>query len=168
MPMNRLRRLATATVLASAAAIVAAQPASAQEQQFDIELPAGVGCEFPLGINNPEGPDARRVFTDRNGNQVSLFAGRSGAVSYTNILTGETVSFNARGTRLRLTTDPTTGVQTFEFSGQVGLVLFPTDVPEGPSTTQISGQLVLTVDAEGVTEVQEQRGRQIDICAALS
>jgi hypothetical protein len=168
MPMNRLRRLATATVLASAAMIVAAQPASAQEE-FDILLPAGLACPFELGINNPEFPPLKREFTDRNGNPVRLFAGQSGAISYTNTDTGESVSFNARGTRLRETTDPTTGLQTLEFSGQVGLILFESDVPAGPSTTQISGRLVVTFDpVTGFTEVQEQRGRQIDICAELA
>jgi hypothetical protein len=168
MPMNRLRRLATATVLASAAMIAAAQPASAQDH--DIVIPEGEACaDFALGIDNPEFPPLRREFIDRNGNPVRLFAGQSGAIIYTNLETGESLSFNARGTRLLETTDPTTGLQTLEFSGQVGLVLFPTDVPAGPSTTQISGRLVVTFDpATGFTEVQTLEGSQIDICAELA
>jgi hypothetical protein len=165
MPINRFRRLATATVLASAALIVAAQPASAQEH--DIVLPAGVGCDFALALDNIEGPPLRREFTDRNGNKVRVFAGKSGAVIYTNFETGESVSFQSRGTRLRETTDAT-GTLLLEYSGHVGLVLFPTDVPAGPSTTQISGSLVLTVESSGVTTVQKVQGQQIDICARLA
>jgi hypothetical protein len=169
MPMNRLRRLATATVLASAAVIVAAQPASAQEQQFDRVFAEGVACEgFPVGVNNLEGPPPRREFTDRNGNDVQLFAGRSGAISYTNTETGETVSFNARGTRLLVTPNPD-GTLRLEYSGQVGLIEFPGDVPPGPRTTQISGRLVANFNPEDESgEVLEVRGRQIDICAELA
>jgi hypothetical protein len=165
MPINRFRRLATATVLALAAMIVAAQPASAQGH--DVVLPAGVGCDFELALDNIEGPPLRREFTDRNGNKVRVFAGKSGAVIYTNTETGESVSFQSRGTRLRETTDAT-GTLLLEYSGHVGLVLFPTDVPAGPSTTQISGRLVLTVESSGVTTVQKVQGQQIDICARLA
>jgi hypothetical protein len=166
MPISRFRRLATATVLALAALIVAAQLASAQEH--DVVLPAGVGCDFALALDNIEGPPLRREFTDRNGNTVRLFAGKSGAVIYTNLETGESVSFQSRGTRLRETTDATTGTVLLEYSGHVGLVLFPTDVPAGPSTTQISGSLVATVDSSGVFTVQKVQGQQIDICATLA
>jgi hypothetical protein len=165
MPISRFRRLATATVLALAALIVAAQLASAQEH--DVVLPAGVGCDFALALDNIEGPPLRREFTDRNGNTVRLFAGKSGAVIYTNLETGESVSFQSRGTRLRETTDAT-GTLLLEYSGHVGLVLFPTDVPAGPSTTQISGSLVVTVESSGVTTVQKVQGQQIDICARLA
>jgi hypothetical protein len=165
MPINRFRRLATATALALAAMIVAAQPASAQGH--DIVLPAGIGCDFELALDNIEGPPLRREFTDRNGNKVRVFAGKSGAVIYTNTETGESVSFQSRGTRLRETTDAT-GTLLLEYSGHVGLVLFPTDEPAGPSTTQISGRLVLTVESSGVTTVQKVQGQQIDICARLA
>jgi hypothetical protein len=165
MPINRFRRLATATVLALAAMIVAAQPASAQEH--DLELAAGIGCDFALAVDNIEGPPLRREFTDRNGNTVRLFAGKSGAVIYTNLETGEQVSFQSRGTRLRETTDATTDTVLLEYSGHVGLILFPTDVPAGPSTTQISGSLVVTVE-DDVFTVQEVQGQQIDICARLA
>jgi hypothetical protein len=164
MSMKRSLQLASATVLAAAAMIAAAQPASAQ--QHDVELPAGVGCSFALGLDNIEGPPLRKEFTDRNGNKVRVFAGKSGAVIYTNLDTGASVSFPSRGTHLRETTDPS-GAQLLEYSGNVGLVLFPTDVPAGPSTTQISGRLVLKVNGN-ITEVQKLEGQKIDICARLA
>jgi hypothetical protein len=166
MPINRFRRLATATVLALAAMIVAAQPASAQDH--DLELDPGVACDFGLGLDNIEFPPLRREFTDRNGNPIRVFAGKSGAVIYTNLDTGESVSFPSRGTALRIT-EMSDGTQLLEFSGNVGLVLFPTDVPAGPSTTQINGRLVMSFDPEtGFTVVLKQEGNQIDVCAALS
>src|SRR5690242_18549673 len=45
MRKNRVRHFAIATLLAAAAAVGAAQPASAQEP---VSLPAGVACSFPL------------------------------------------------------------------------------------------------------------------------
>ena len=135
MQVSRFRRFATATVLASAAMIATAQPASAAAT----ELPRGVGCEFPLGLDGGAFPPERRSFTDRNGNAVTILAGKS----------------------------PTS--QLLEFSGHVGLALFPTDEPAGPSTTQITGRLVLRYNPEtGFTEVVKREGKQIDVCAALS
>jgi hypothetical protein len=158
-------RLVTATVLALAAMIVVAQPASAAA----IELPAGVACDFPLSLDGGAFPPERKTFTDPNGNSiVVLSAGKSGAVTYTNLDTNELLTFPSRGTALRVTTQ-SDGTQLLEFSGNVGIILFPSDVPAGPSTTQINGRLVLSFNPEtGFTEVLKQEGNQIDVCAALS
>jgi hypothetical protein len=158
-------RLATATVLALAAMIVVAQPASAA-----IELPAGVACDFTLGLDGGAFPPERKTFTDANGNPIVVLAGKSGAVTYTNLDTepNESLTFPSRGTALRDTTQPD-GTHLLEFSGNVGIILFPDDVPKGPSTTQINGRLVLSFNPEtGFTEVLKQEGNQIDVCAALS
>jgi hypothetical protein len=164
MNTSRLRRLLTATVLASAAGIAAAQPASAAA----VELPAGLGCEFPLGLDGGAFPPERRNFTDKDGNTVTILAGKSGALTWTNLTTGKSVTFKSRGTALRVTESSPTS-QILEFSGHVGLALFPTDVPAGPSTTQISGRLVLQYNPRtGDTVVLKQEGQQIDVCAALS
>jgi hypothetical protein len=164
MSATRPRRFAISTVLASATVLAVAQPAAAAE----VELPAGAGCAFALGLDGGSFPPERRNFTDRNGNKVTIMAGKSGALTWTNLKTGKTVSFASRGTRLKVTeTSPTS--QLLEFSGHVGLVLFPTDVPAGPSTTQISGRLVLQFNPEnGDTVVLKQEGKQVDVCAALS
>jgi hypothetical protein len=165
MSKKRFFRLAAVTMLASAAMIVTTQPASAAE----VQLPAGVGCpNFPLGLDGGAPPPEKRNFTDRNGNQVRILAGKSGAVTWTNLSTGKFVTFQSRGTHLRETTFSPTS-QLLEFSGHVAIVLFPTDKPAGPSTTQISGRLVLRFDpTTGLTEVLKQEGNQIDVCARLS
>jgi hypothetical protein len=164
MPINRFRRLATATVLALAAMIVVAQPASAAP----ITLPAGVACTFPLVLEGGEFPLERITFTDPNGNPITVLAGQSGAVTYTNDITKESLTFRSRGTALRIT-EMSDGTQLLEFSGNVGIILFPTDVPAGPSTTQINGRLVMSFDpVTGFTVVLKQEGNQIDVCARLS
>jgi hypothetical protein len=161
-------RTAAATVFATAILLCgAASTASAQEH--DLVFGAGVACAFPLGLDGGEFPPERKTFTDPSGNPiVVLSAGKSGAVTYTNLVTEETLTFPSRGTALRVTTRPDETLL-LEFSGNVGILLFPTDVPAGPSTTQINGRLVFTFNpVDGFTEVRKQVGHQIDVCAALS
>jgi hypothetical protein len=161
-------RTAAATVFATAILLGgAASTASAAEHDFTFD--AGVACDFPLALDGGAPPPVRKTFTDPNGNPiVVLSAGKSGAVTYTNLDTTESLTFPSRGTALRDTTQ-SDGTHLLEFSGNVGLLLFPSDVPAGPSTTQINGRLVLSFDpATGFTVVLKQEGNQIDVCAALS
>jgi hypothetical protein len=157
-------RTAAATVFATAILLCgAANTASAAA----IELPAGMACDFSFGLDGGAFPPERKTFTDPNGNPiVVLSAGKSGAVTYTNLDTKESSTFPSRGTALRVTTQ-SDGTQLLEFSGNVGIILFPSDVPAGPSTTQINGRLVLKQEGT-VTTVLKQEGKQIDVCAALS
>jgi hypothetical protein len=48
------------------------------------------------------------------------------------------------------------------------LILFPSDVPEGPSTTLYVGRVVFTIDDAGVFTVVSTSGKSTDICAELS
>ena len=169
MFMNRYRRLACAAALASAATVVAAQPASAQEF---LDLDPGVACTFGVRLTGGAFPSERRAFTDKNGNDITLLAGQSGAVTYTNLDNQKSITFKARGTRFETTARPD-GTARLEFSGHIGIILFPTDVPAGPSTTQISGRVVVenaAPDSTGVvvSTVVQQVGQQIDVCAAIS
>jgi hypothetical protein len=159
-------RTAAATVFATAILLGgAASTASAAEH--DLTFGAGVACDFPLALDGGAPPPVRKTFTDPNGNPIILLAGKSGAVTYTNLDTGESLTFPSRGTALRVTTQ-SDGTQLLEFSGNVGLLLFPGDRPvEGPSTTQINGRLVFE-QAGTVTTVLKQEGNRIDVCAALS
>jgi hypothetical protein len=53
-------------------------------------------------------------------------------------------------------------------TGHHVLILFPTDVPAGPSTTLYQGRIVYTVDPDEVFTLQEVSAQETDICAALS
>jgi len=168
--MNRFGRLATATALASAAMIVGAQPASA------IDLPADLGCTFPLRIEpvaadpNPGGfPDERRVLKDQNGNTVYLLlAGKNGGVVYTNIDTEESLSFRPRGTAIKQTTN-SNGSTTWVVTGHFGLTFFPTDDPPGPSTFFYDGRVVFVDNPGDAADVFiESSGKKTDVCAELS
>ncbi len=48
------------------------------------------------------------------------------------------------------------------------LILFPTDIFAGPSTTLYVGRVAFTVDANGVFTLGSTSGSSMDICAALA
>jgi hypothetical protein len=60
------------------------------------------------------------------------------------------------------------GSQTVTLTGHNLLILFPSDVPAGPSTTVHVGRVVFTIDSNGVFTVLSTSGTSTDICAALS
>ena len=161
MLKKSFRRLATATVLASAATVGVAQPASAQE--FNNICPG-----ITVNIEGTAGNQKEHVLTDKDGNRVTLLTGTSGSVVFTNVTSGEgeTFTLRSRGTAIR-TTENSDGTSTVEVSGHFVLALFPEDVPAGPSTTLYEGRVVYT-DAATTDTLVETRGKQTDICAALS
>jgi len=133
-----------------------------------IELPAGLACDFDLRIEIRGGEQVFREFTDHNGNVVrTLSAGRGFALSFTNLASGATYSLKANGavTHTRFNED---GSSTVVLTGHHVLILFPTDVPAGPSTTLHVGRVVYTVDQDGIFTVQKVSGKTTDICARLS
>jgi hypothetical protein len=60
------------------------------------------------------------------------------------------------------------GTQTVVTTGHNVLILFPTDVPAGPSTTLYAGRVVFMIDKSGIFALESTRGMSTDICAALS
>ena len=60
------------------------------------------------------------------------------------------------------------GSQTVTATGHNVLILFPSDVPAGPSTTLYVGRVVYTVDEGGVFTLVSTSGTETDICFALS
>jgi hypothetical protein len=152
--------------LALALPAATAAPATAQEPEF--ALPAGVACAFPLNIDVAGGNQITREFFDKNGNLVRIItAGKGSTLTFTNADTGETLELRSNGSVDRTTINPD-GTEIHEVTGHNVLILFPTDVPAGPSTTLHVGRVVFTVDAQDVFTVQSTSGRTTDICALLS
>ncbi|MDQ0672831.1 hypothetical protein QFZ36_000392 [Pseudarthrobacter siccitolerans] len=153
--------------LISLPAANAAPPKGPDDLHFDLE--AGVGCDFHLLVDGTGSKVKRHKFTDRNGNPVRVIeAGKGYTLVYTNADTGESITFTSNGSVSNTVIDPKTGIQTVSITGHTGLILFPSDIPEGPSTTQYIGKVVYTVDTAGVFEVQSEAGQSFDVCAALS
>ena len=104
---------------------------------------------------------------DKNGNVVRLLeAGIGPAFVFTNLTTSATFSTRSNGSVVRTTVNPD-GSLTVTATGHFVLILFPTDVPAGPSTTLYVGRIVYTIDSGGVFTLLEVSGQTTDICAAL-
>ncbi len=164
MLRRAIRRVVAVAVVGSATILgTAAEHAAADF------FPAGVGCAFPLSIEG--GVDTRSVheFKDANGNVVRLLlAGRGTPLTLTNVATDATLSLPANGAPWSIVNHPD-GTSTYTTMGHVVLVLFPTDIPAGPSATLYVGRVVFDVDnATGVFTLKESQGTATDLCAALS
>lgn len=157
-------RLARATVLGLAFGLGTAGMVAAQET-----LPAGVACSFPLRFQATGTPPETKVFTDKEGNPVkSITAGKGVQLTFTNVTSGATLSLKANGSVTKQTFNPD-GTTTFVTTGHNVLILFPSDVPPGPTTTLYVGRVVFTVDnSTGVFTLLGTSGKSTDICAVLS
>ena len=155
----------TLTTLPSLGSVAAA----AAPPDAVIDLPAGTACpDFGLRIEIRGSNKVVKEFKDKNGNVVrTLAAGKGSALSFMNLSSGDTFSLKANGavTHTRFNAD---GSSTVSITGHNVLILFPSDIPAGPSTTLHVGRVVYTVDTNGVFTVQKVSGKKTDICATLS
>lgn len=147
---------------------VGSTSALAQEPDF-ATFPAGLACTFELGFRyESEGNRIDREFYDKDGNLVRfLSTGTGGDLTIKNMSTGETLTLNGNGSNADVRINPD-GTQRVALTGNTILILFPTDIPAGPSTTLYSGRVVYTVDADGIYTLIQASGKSTDICAALS
>jgi len=165
------KSLSTRMPMAAAAASTAALAVSAHvaaAAPVNFEFPAGVACTFALTV---EGPGARkdvREFKDADGRTVrTLQTGRGSELTFTNVESGATLSLPSNGA-VTNTVVRQDGSQTVTMTGHNVLIMFPSDVPPGPSTTLYVGRVVFTVDAAGTFTIRSTSGRSVDICEALS
>jgi hypothetical protein len=167
-------RIASAVAVTSMCLVVSATPSLGVKPPLPapqvIDLPAGVACAgFGLRIEIQDiPPTVVREFRDTNGNVVRvLTAGKGNALTFTNLSTNEELSLKANGAVSHLVLNPD-GTRTETLTGHTVTILFPTDVPAGPSTTLHVGRVVIATDENGVSTMQSVSGRSIDICAELS
>lgn len=162
------RRVSVAAAVASTAAL-AVHAEAAGAAPFHLELPAGTACTFGLAVDGVGGDHrVNRTFVDANGNPVRMLsAGVGSQLTFTNLSNDATVALPANGAVMK-TVIHADGSQTVTTTGHNVLILFPSDVPAGPSTTLYVGRVVYTVDPAGVFTLVSTSGRAADICAALS
>ncbi|MEV7475188.1 hypothetical protein AB0N33_15930 [Pseudarthrobacter oxydans] len=170
-----VRGLALSALVAGAVS-APAQPALADEPIF---VPAGQGCaDFSIQLSSTGGNLHTKKFYDKEGNVVRMItAGKGVLLTYTNMgpdpdpenaVAGESITFRTDGSVTEIVTNPD-GTLTYTATGHNGLVMFPTDVPAGPTTTQYVGRIVFNVDpATGVFTLVSTAGRAIDVCAELA
>jgi len=166
------RRLAPAITLV--ALMLGAGPAMAAPLQI---LATGLGCpDFNLGIEPTGGKLHTKTFVDENGDPVRILtAGKGVLLTYTNFgpnpddpIAGQSIKIKTGGSVLHTRINPD-GSWTVTATGHNGLVLFPSDVPAGPSTTHYIGRIVYHVDTTtGVFTLLQESSNQRDVCAELS
>jgi hypothetical protein len=165
---TRLAPWAAALAVASALAVGTPVSVSAAASDVEFDLPAGQACAFPLHVVGTGDKRIMREFTDRNGNVVRLLsAGKGFTLTFTNVDTDESLTLQSNGSVERTTVN-SDGTRTVVSTGHNVLILFPTDIPAGPSTTLYVGQIVYTVDTSGVFTLQSTSGRITDLCALLA
>lgn len=163
--VNRLRRLG---VIAGAMAAVFGSSEQALAADFTLDFPAGLACSFELRIDGTGGNQVYREFFDRNGDLVrSITAGTGSALTFTNVGTGSSLSTRSNGAVTQVTYNAD-GSSTFVTTGHNILILFPSDVPAGPTTTLYVGRVVFNADNAFNFTLLDHRGTATDICAALS
>ena len=129
---------------------------------------AGVACDFRLIVDGQGGHMVQKLFVDKNGDPVRfLTAGTGQALTFTNGDTGTTLSLRSNGAVSQIHFNPD-GTFTFVNTGHNILILFPTDVPAGPTTTLYVGRVVFNSDSAFNFTLLGSSGTQVDICAALS
>lgn len=157
----------TAVALASAIAVTGAVDASAADP-FHADFPAGTACSFGLTIDGSGGKQVTRTFLDANGNPVRILtAGRGPALTFTNTSSRATFSTRGNGAVANVVVHPD-GSQTVTLTGHNVLILFPSDVPAGPSTTLYVGRVVFDIDPNGTFTLVSATGRSTDVCAVLA
>lgn len=166
--LNRIRSgLVSACMMAAGLGL--GTPATAADPPDFTELfPAGVACDFDLFLEGRGFSQVFKVFVDKNGNPVRfLVAGRGSALTFINDSTGASLSLRANGSVQHVSLNPD-GSSTWVATGHTVLILFPTDIPAGPSTTLHVGRVVFTSSVNNDFEVLQVSGRTTNICAALS
>ena len=166
MGTRSIKRVVAVALIASATVLGTVEAAAAQTTTTNFD--AGVACEFPLTLVGSEDTRTLHELTDANGNAVTLLTGRGSVVTLTNDDTGATLALQANGAPWRIVNRPD-GTSTYTTMGHLVLIMFPSDVPAGPSTTLYVGRVVFdVVNATGVFTLREARGKATDLCAALS
>lgn len=138
-------------------------------EPYDLVLPAGQACAgFNLGLNITENPGrVLKEFRDADGNPVrTISAGRGSVLLFTNLDTGATVSLRSNGSVSKSTFNPD-GSSTVQNSGHNVIILFPTDITTGPSTSLYVGRVVYTSTPVGEFEIVGSSGRTRDLCSEL-
>ncbi|TDN92301.1 hypothetical protein [Microbacterium sp. BK668] len=161
------RRRWGAAAIAAAAVFSVAAPVSAHAETFEIPFPAGQACDFDIVVTGSTGNTVYREFSDRDGDVVrTLLAGTGAALTLTNVETGTSVSLKSNGAVSMATVNPD-GTTTLRSTGHNVILLSPSDVPAGPSTTLYVGRVTYDVGAGNVFTIVGSSGQTRDLCAEL-
>jgi hypothetical protein len=154
------------SMLTSSGASASGKPTRAPRLLGSEVFPAGLACSFAVASQTLTNNEFTTTFpADGNGDIVQLVTGYV-VQRFTNPATGKSLSATVSGPGT-IVFHPD-GSVTASAEGPSVLILFPGDVPSGPSFVINYGQVVVTITSSGQFIVQKQTGAQFDVCAALS
>lgn len=167
---TRTQRLRIAGLAMATSAMVALAGPAAASDAWVLDFPAGIACAgFDLRIAGAG--DANRAvpqWTDEDGNVLStISAGTGDSLTYINLATGKTYSSRSNGAVDMTSVNPD-GSSTKVLTGHNVVIMYPSDIPAGPSTTLYTGRVSITIDSAGNFTLVKATGRGLDICAAVS
>lgn len=136
------------------------------DKHFD--LPKGLACpDFDLLVDLTGSHTRTKTFTTKDGATVrTIEAGKGYDRKYTNKFTKKSVYFPSK-TYSADTTFDENGLRTITSTGHFGIIMFPSDVPAGPSTTEYVGRVVHTATPNEDFHIIEVHAKTIDVCAIL-
>jgi hypothetical protein len=161
-----LRALVSAALLAGLTLLA---PPAANAEEIYGPFPA---CpDFDVSLSFSGGNQGLRVTRVHDGVIYTVTSGSGTTITFYavdkkgNIL--KSVTFDTKASVTKTATSG--GNTTYQINGFGTLLLFPTDQPGGPSTTVYNGTVTFTFDATNtLVSTVLNKGRQFDICAALS
>ncbi|HEX5858097.1 MAG TPA: hypothetical protein VFY91_08320 [Microbacterium sp.] len=162
-----VRRRIGAAALVTFALSATALPAHAADP-FVWNFPAGDACDFELTVEGtPSAHPVERLHEDSEGNPVRLIqAGKGYALTFTNESSGATFSSPSNGGATRTEFHPD-GSRTVTLTGHNLLIMFPTDVPAGPTTELYVGRVTIDIDTDAVFTITSSSAKTVDVCEEL-
>jgi hypothetical protein len=159
------------SLVAAALVAVFGLAGASAAQAYSFTQPAGLACPlFEVEFTVENGALNLRTFYDRDGNPIrQMWAGKGSDLTIRNMYNGHSVSFKSGGLQETITFNADGTRSVYQTQGHQLLVLFPSDMPAGPSTRLIVGRVVLAVNADGWSRtVVSETGTTTDICAAIA
>jgi len=155
-----------ATAFAFAIVLGLAGPAFAD---FTTDFPVGLACPgFTLRVQGiGADPQPKHSKDNKDGSVTFITAGRGFQLTFTNLSNSQTLSLRSNGS-VNKTTVNADGTATVQVTGNSVLIMYPSDLPPGPTSTLYAGRVVFTVDASGNFALLGTYGKSTDICAALA
>jgi len=134
-----------------------------------IDLKAGLACPgFPVHVDLTGSQTRTKTFTNKAGKTVRTIESGNGYVrTYINSDTGKKVVFPSKHFTADTTFDKN-GLGTVVSTGRFGIIMFPTDVPAGPSTTEYKGRVVYKITPTSDITIKNVQAKTIDVCAMLA
>lgn len=165
---ENIRRRIGGTALLAGVMVTCALPAPASAAPaYDITLPAGLACSFELRVIGGEDTRVVNETTNADGTVRVITAGKGPGLTFIDTSTGAQLTLAGNGSVKKQTFNSDES-STVVATGHNVIVLFPSDVPPGPSTILYTGRVVYSSTATNDFTILSVSGTTRDICAELA